>query len=72
MMWQLKGLRITFKPLSQMSNVSLMEICRFYGPGPQGGDLHAPLSPILVIFLALKGVKGTLHQLSYMKEVNML
>ena len=30
-----------------MSDVSLMKICRFYGPGPQGGDLdaatHAPL-----------------------------
>ena len=25
-----------------MSDVSLMEICRFYGPGPQGGDLGAP------------------------------
>ena len=26
----------------KMSDVSLMKICRFYGPGPQGGDLGAP------------------------------
>ena len=25
----------------QMSDISLMKICRFYGHGPQGGDLGA-------------------------------
>ena len=26
-----------------MSDVSLMKICRFYGPGPQRGATYAPL-----------------------------
>ena len=26
----------------QMSDESVMKICRFYGPGPQGRDLGAP------------------------------
>ena len=43
----------------QMSNVSLMKICRFYSLGTQGGDLGArqPMHKILVIFPALKGLK---------------
>ena len=41
-----------------------MKICRFYGPGPQGGYLGAPMcnwvasdNRVQNIFLALKGLK---------------